>query len=115
MASSRMARIIGGVRMVRQTPDAEGSVILQSEFRNSVSAFTGKHSGQGAEQQLEIEPKTLIFDVFDVELDLLFEGEIAAAFDLPEACQARSHFEPSQVVRVVLIDFTGERRPRAHE
>src|SRR5229473_1229035 len=64
---------------------------------SSVCAFAEQDRWDRCQEQLDIEPEALAFDVFEVQLHLLREGNVAAAAHLPDTGQAGSHVQPAPV------------------
>ena len=61
----------------------------------SGSAATGEHDWNRLGENLDVEHRRPIVDVFEIELDPLIEIDLIAAMDLPEASQAGTHGESS--------------------
>ncbi len=81
----------------------------------SVSAPAQDDGGDGLDQNFEIAKHAAAFDIFDVEPDLLVEGELGAASDLPEAGQAGGNLQTASIFVGVKLDFARQGRPGADE
>ena len=67
---------------------------LSSEPKGLAGAATEKNGGDGAKEDLNIEPERPLIDIFEVESDPVRKiVHIVASGDLPQAGHARSNAE----------------------
>jgi hypothetical protein len=79
----------------------------------SVRTLAQDDSGNGLQEQFDVQPKILAFDVLHIELNLLRERNVAATTDLPAAGQARDDTKPLAISQGVLCHFLWDRRSGA--
>src|SRR5579864_3753848 len=80
-----------------------------------VSAAAGDHRRDGLRDDDDLVDGPSLVDVFDVELDLLFEREIAAAADLPEAGQPLGNLQTTERAGVVVLHLAPDGGAGAHQ
>src|SRR5690606_35503044 len=68
--------------------------------------------GDGAEDQLDVEPGRPVLGVVEIQLHHLVEGEVTAAVDLPQPGQARGDHEALVVPVLIGGDLGRNLRPR---
>src|SRR6478672_663376 len=81
----------------------------------SVSSRSTKDRTCRAEENLQVEHERPVVDVPEVKAQGLLPGEVAAAADLPEAGEPRSHAQAPDRVRFVAGDLARQRRTRPDE
>src|SRR5438552_3088285 len=62
-------------------------------------------------EKVQVGPQVLVVGVPEVHADPVFEADLAAAADLPEASEPGLHGKPAELPSLVLHDFGGDRRP----
>src|SRR5438105_5954687 len=78
----------------------------------SVRALAGQHGGNGAHQNLQVEPQRAALDVLEVEAHPLLESNAGAAADLPQAGEPGRGGEAAELPGLVLRHFAWNRRAR---
>src|SRR5579864_8683232 len=79
------------------------------------SPVAQKHKGNGAEENLDVEPERPVVEIKQVELHPMFEVDMVAAFESPQAGQPGTHAQTPPLPRFVFLDFLRNGRPRADE
>src|SRR5580692_6624305 len=69
-----------------------------------------EHHGDGAQDDLDVEPDAPVFDVRDIERDVAVEGWILTALDLPQPSDTGGHIETAQVAELVFAHLAGDGR-----
>jgi len=77
--------------------------------------FARKYRGDGLHQNLAIQQKAPLADISQVQKHAGFEGRILARGDLPQAGDARFHFEALLMARAVLLHVFERVRTRAYK
>src|SRR5919205_4157781 len=88
---------------------------FESSSTASVRAFAAQDRAQGAEYDLDVEGERPVLYVVEVQPHHLFEGEVAAAADLPVAGHAGDGPEPPLVRLFHEIEVPDGQRPGADQ
>src|SRR5262245_40209845 len=83
----------------RAIPEVSAAPPIRPPLPRSASE---QHHGNGAEEDLEVEPQRPLIDVGEVELHPGLEVDLVAAADLPDAGDAGPHREPAPLPALVL-------------
>src|SRR5688500_4055271 len=88
-----------GVRELRildfglRSEDSEHFAIRNPQ--SSIRSAAAQHAERRVEEQPEVDPQALVLGIPQVHAYPIFEADLAAAADLPEACEAGSDGEPA--------------------
>src|ERR1022692_5333357 len=82
---------------------------------SSIRPPSGKDDGNGAQEDLEIEPQRPVVDVGEVELHPAVEVDMVAAFQHPGASQAGTHAQTPPLPVFILLHFLGNGGTRSDE
>ncbi len=83
--------------------------IASTSLIRSVASENNLHCVKNA---LDIGYESTLFDVSQIKLDHFIESRIGATLGLPVARKARLYRKPFHCMRVILVNFTWERRTR---
>src|SRR5216684_2681815 len=83
----------------------------RQSHRSSIRAFAEQNRRDSRQEQLDIQPETLAFDVLQVQLHLLRKGNVAAPAHLPNTGQAGCYVQTTPVGQRVEPHFARHGRP----
>src|SRR5262245_37808291 len=115
-AAMKTARnMAGGTNKSFMGQPARSSSVTASWSWGSARTAPGENHRDGLQDEVDVVLERPVIDVLHVEVHPLFEADLVAAADLPDARQAGAHREAAPLPGFVLGDLGRERRARAHD